>query len=132
METLEKKAAEMLQKSEVVVLTSINQEGYPRPVPMSNIKSEGATTVWLATGKDSLKTKEFAANPKAGLCFQEEGNSVVLTGKVEIKARQQEMWQEWFSAHFSKGPTDPNYVLLKFKGHHATIWIDGHFVRRNL
>lgn len=38
---------------------------------MSNIKSEGATTVWLATGKDSLKTKEFAANPKAGLCFQE-------------------------------------------------------------
>ncbi|MEO4955946.1 general stress protein, partial [Bacteroides uniformis] len=35
-------------------------------------------------------------------------------------------------AHFSKGPTDPNYVLLKFKGHHATIWIDGHFVRRNL
>lgn len=29
METLEKKAAEMLQKSEVVVLTSINKEGYP-------------------------------------------------------------------------------------------------------
>jgi len=27
---------------------------------------------------------------------------------------------------------DPNYVLLKLKGHHATIWIDGHFVRRNL
>ena len=51
---------------------------------MSNIKSEGATTVWLATGKDSLKTKEFAANPKAGLCFQEKGNSVVLTGEVEI------------------------------------------------
>ncbi|WP_270590613.1 pyridoxamine 5'-phosphate oxidase family protein, partial [Bacteroides uniformis] len=48
------------------------------------------------------------------------------------EATKQEMWQEWFSAHFSKGPTDPNYVLLKFKGHHATIWIDGHFVRRNL
>ena len=29
METLEKKAAEMLQKSEVVVLASINQEGIP-------------------------------------------------------------------------------------------------------
>lgn len=88
-----------------------------------------------ATGKDSLKTKEFAANPKAGLCFQEKGNSVVLNGEVEIiedEATKQEMWQEWFSAHFSKGPTDPNYVLLKFKGHHATIWIDGHFVRRNL
>ena len=135
MATLIEKAAEILARCETVVITSINQEGYPRPVPMSNIKSEGATTVWLATGKDSLKTKEFAANPKAGLCFQEEGNSVVLTGEVEIiedVATKQELSQEWFRAHFSKGPTDPNYVLLKFKGHHATIWIDGHFVRRNL
>ena len=45
METLEKKAAEMLQKSEVVVLASINQEGYPRPVPMSMVKAEGISTV---------------------------------------------------------------------------------------
>lgn len=49
METLEKKAAEMLQKSEVVVLTSINQEGYPRPVPMSMVKAEGISTVWMST-----------------------------------------------------------------------------------
>lgn len=107
MATLIEKAAEILARCETVVITSINQEGYPRPVPMSNIKSEGSTTVWLATGKDSLKTKEFAANPKAGLCFQEKGNSVALTGEVEIiedEATKQEMWQEWFVAHFSKGP----------------------------
>ena len=54
METLEKKAAEMLQKSEVVVLTSINQEGYPRPVPMSMVKAEGISTVWMSTGNDSI------------------------------------------------------------------------------
>ena len=52
METLEKKAAEMLQKSEVVVLASINQEGYPRPVPMSMVKAEGISTVWMSTGND--------------------------------------------------------------------------------
>ena len=57
MATLIEKAAEILARCETVVITSINQEGYPRPVPMSNIKSEGATTVWLATGKDSLTTK---------------------------------------------------------------------------
>ncbi|MCO7114469.1 hypothetical protein NIB75_24300 [Bacteroides uniformis] len=54
---------------------------------MSNIKSEGATTVWLATGKDSLKTKVQPIR-KQVCAFEEEGNSVVLTGKVEIKARQ--------------------------------------------
>ena len=77
---------------------------------MSNIKSEGSTTVWLATGKDSLKTKEFAANPKAGLCFQEKGNSVALTGEVEIiedEATKQEMWQEWFSHTSAKARQTP-------------------------
>lgn len=70
MATLIEKAAEILARCETVVITSINQEGYPRPVPMSNIKSEGATTVWLATGKDSLKTKEFAAIRKQVCAFR--------------------------------------------------------------
>ena len=35
METMREKAAQMLRESEVVVLTSVNKEGYPRPVPMS-------------------------------------------------------------------------------------------------
>lgn len=130
MATIIEKATEILQRCETVIITSVNQEGYPRPVPMSKIKTEGAATVWLATGKDSVKTTEFAANPKAGLCYQEGGNSVALTGEVEIledEKTKQEMWQEWFIHHFPKGPTDPNYVLLKFQGNHATFWIDGYF-----
>ena len=37
---MREKAAQMLRESEVVVLTSVNKEGYPRPVPMSMVKSE--------------------------------------------------------------------------------------------
>ena len=107
METLEKKAAEMLQKSEVVVLTSINQEGYPRPVPMSMVKAEGISTVWMSTGNDSWK---------------------VITD-ADIK---QELWQDWFINHFPGGPTDPNYVILKFKANHATYWIEGKFIHRKV
>lgn len=33
--TMKEKAAELLQKCEVVTLASVNKEGYPRPVPMS-------------------------------------------------------------------------------------------------
>lgn len=135
MATFIEKAKEILERCETVVITSINSEGYPRPVPMSKVKSEGAATVWLATGSDSVKTKDFAANPKAGLCFQEGGNSVALTGEVEIitdEATKKELWQDWFIHHFPQGPTDPSYVLLKFQGMHATIWIDGHFSHRKL
>lgn len=39
METLNEKASVILQNREIVVLTSVNQEGYPRPVPMSKNQS---------------------------------------------------------------------------------------------
>lgn len=125
----------MLQRCEVVVLTSINKEGYPRPVPMSKITSEDISTIWMSTGSDSLKTKDFLSNPKAGLCFQEKGNSVALMGEVEVVTddkQKQEYWQDWFIAHFPGGPTDPNYVLLKFTANHATYWIDGAFIHKKL
>lgn len=135
METLEKKAAEMLQKSEVVVLTSINQEGYPRPVPMSMVKAEGISTVWMSTGNDSWKTIDFRNNPKGGLCFYAQGDSVCMTGDVEVITDadiKQELWQDWFINHFPGGPTDPNNVILKFKANHATYWIEGKFIHRKV
>lgn len=135
METLKDKASSMLERCEVVVLTSVNKEGYPRPVPMSKIKCEGLSAVWMSTGRNSVKTKDFLANPKGGLCFQEGGNSVALTGDVEIitdNEMKKELWQEWFIDHFPGGPTDPNYVLIKFLPLQATIWIEGKFVHRKL
>ena len=39
METMREKAAQMLRESEVVVLPSVNKHVYPRPVPLSLVKS---------------------------------------------------------------------------------------------
>lgn len=133
METLKDKAAAMLQRSEIVILASVNPEGCPRPVPMSKVRSEGYSTVWMATGMSSLKTKDFLHDPKAGLCIYENGNSLVFTGEVDVitdAGTKQEMWQEWFINHFPGGPADPGYVLLRFRGHHVTFWIDGTFIHR--
>lgn len=112
MGSLKEKAKALLQQCEVVTLTSINKEGYPRPVPLSKIKTEGLTTIWFATG-----------------------NSVAMTGEVEVVSdtgTKKELWQDWFIHHFPKGPEDPEYILLKFRGNHATIWIDGQFVHRKV
>ena len=97
--TMKEKAAELLQKCEVVTLASVNKEGYPRPVPMSKIAAEEISTIWMSTGADSLKTIDFLSNPKAGLCFQEKGDSVALMGEVEVvtdEKLKQELWQDWF------------------------------------
>lgn len=135
MKSMKEQATELLQQCEVVILTSVKKEGFPRPVPLSKIHTEGFTEIWMATGKNSVKVKDFSTNPKAGLCFSEKGNSIAMTGVVEIitdKEMKEKLWQDWFIAHFPKGPADPNYVLLKFKGDHATIWIDGKFSHRKI
>lgn len=135
MTTIKEKAALILDQAQVVVLTSVNKEGYPRPIPMSKIKSEDISCIWFSTGLDSVKTQDFLSNPKAGVCFQENGNSVALTGSVEVitdPELKKELWQDWFIAHFPLGPTDPNYVLLKFQSEHATYWIDGVFIHQAL
>ena len=133
--TMKEKGTELLQRCEVVTLASVNKEGYPRPVPMSKILAEGISTIWMSTGADSLKTIDFLSNPKAGLCFQDKGDSVALTGKVEVvtdEKMKQELWQDWFIDHFPGGPTDPGYVLLKFESNHATYWIEGTFIHKKL
>lgn len=132
MEKIKEKAASLLQKCEVVVLSSINAEGYPRPVPIAKIASEGLSTIWMSTGTSSLKTKEFRANPKAGLCFHAGGDSVVLTGEVEVMddaESKEKYWQNWFIKFFPQGVKDPEYILLKFSSNQSTIYIEDQFQR---
>ena len=119
MGSLKEKAKALLQQCEVVTLTSINKEGYPGRFPWVKYKTEGLTTIWFATGNSSAKTKDFRSNPKAGICFYKEGNSVAMTGEVEVVSdtgTKKELWQDWFIHHFPKGPEDPEYILLKFRG----------------
>lgn len=111
MGSLKEKAKALLQQCEVVTLTSINKEGYPRPVPLSKIKTEGLTTIWFATGNSSAKTKDFRSNPKAGICFYKEGNSVAMTGEVEVVSdtgTKKELWKTGLSIIFLKDRKTPN------------------------
>ena len=64
--TMKEKATELLQRCEVVVLASVNKEGYPRPVPMSKIATEGLSTLWRSTGSESFKTSDGRTSPRAG------------------------------------------------------------------
>lgn len=125
-----KKAEKLLAECPTVTIASVNSDGFPRPVPMAKGDTEGCGVVWMATAADSVKVADFKRNPKAGLCYDKDGSSVCLRGMVEIidddKVRK-EKWQDWYINHFPGGPTDPNYVLLRFVGMDATIWIDHEF-----
>lgn len=134
-ERLLKKTEEVIARCDDVTIASVNAEGFPRPVPMAIMKAVGCNEVWMSTGADSVKTIEFLANPKAGLCYSSNGDSVAFRGTVVIVTDDElrkEMWKDWMIHHFTGGPTDPNYVLLRFVGEDATIWIDNEFAHLTL
>ena len=133
--TLTEKAAALLAQCENVTIASIDANGFPRPVQMSKIKVAGFHEVWMATSARSVKVEDFKHNNKAGLCYDHYGDGVALRGTVEVitdDATRKEMWEDWFIHHFPDGPTDPDYVLLRFLGTEATFWINGEFSHSNI
>ncbi len=78
MKLMKEKAEQLLQRCEVVVITSSTKKGIPAcPHEQNQI---GRIFRGLDGNRnDSLKTKDFRLNPKAGLCYSENGNSVALT-----------------------------------------------------
>ena len=130
-----KKATNLLAQCKDITIASIEDEGFPRPVPMSKISSKGCNEVWLATAANSVKVTDFTLNNKAGLCYEHYGDSVSLRGTVEIVTDddiRKEMWQDWFIHHFPEGPADKDYTLLHFTGTKATFWINGEFAHSDI
>lgn len=133
--SLIEKAASLLEQCEEVTLATINSDGFPRPVPIRKIHSNGCNEIWMATDAASVKAKELSCNPKAGVSYYFYGDSVALRGSAEIiddDSIRTQMWQEWMINHFPNGAADPNYTLIKFTGVEATIYIDGEFARTDL
>ena len=59
MKEIEKKAAALLKRCETVILSSVTEEGTPRPCVVSKLKAQGFRTIFAATGLSGRKTAQF-------------------------------------------------------------------------
>lgn len=134
MTTLHDKAKRIFTEAQVITLASIDENGYPRPVPVVRLPSDDAV-IYVSTGTSSAKTAHFSVCPKAGVSIVEGHNSIVYTGKVQIvsdQATKRALWSDWMSEHFTQGVDDPDYTILRFTPETAVYWIDGEFVKEQL
>lgn len=129
--TIKEKAAKIITNAHVITLASIDENGYPRPVPIVKIKDENGT-IYVSTGTSSAKTAHFKTNPKAGVSIVEGCNGVMYTGEVEVitdMVVKRSLWGDWMLPHFPKGVEDPEFCVLKFTPKSATYWIDNVFAK---
>ncbi len=126
-DVMEQKAKELLEKCETVSLSSVDENGYPRIRIMSKLKTDRFDKLYFSTLTDSKKVGHFLANPKAGVCFFSGGDSVTLTGNVEVSQDielKKKLWQDEFIDYFTDGVSDPNYCILTFTAKEALACID--------
>ena len=111
-----------------MILSTINEEGFPRPVAIDVIAHEGIREIWMTTYRNLAKARHLLRNQKAGVAFVREADSASLTGKAEIitdKDTLRRFWKDFFIHYYTGGPFDENYCLIRFSTQKAKLWIDG-------
>ena len=129
-QVLIKQAERMLDQCGYVVLSTVNEYGFPRPVAIDVLRHDGISVLWMTTYLSSEKVKHIRKNAKAGICYVHDDNSVAMTGTVKIltdKDIRHDLWKDFMVHYFPKGPDDPDYCILRFESAEATLWIDCKF-----
>lgn len=133
-ECLMEKAENLLSRCRVCTVASVSEKGYPRICVLMPLKTKGIKEFWFSTGASGTKVRHFKNNAKAGVTFFDGGDSVTLTGDMEIvtdskvKDALWEKWGEFLGRHFPDGgKDDPEYCVIHFTANETTAYIDGAF-----
>ena len=130
MEEIAKKGLEMLKRTQTIQVASVSPAGYPRVCAVRRLKADGFDDIYFSTSTASVKTRHFISNPKAGLSYNDDNDSVSLVGRVEIVMdlkTKKDCFEDWMINHFKGGADDPDYCLLRFRAEIGTFYIDGEF-----
>lgn len=109
----------LIENSRDVIVTSIDEEGYPNAKAMFRLKNEGLKTFWFSTNTSSMRIGHWSECPKASIYFLDaEGfQGLMLTGEMEICSDAETklaFWKPGDEIYYSEGPADPDYSILKF------------------
>ncbi len=124
----EDKASWIIDRCGYVTLSTIDEQGFPRPVAIDVIQHDGIREIWMTTYRNSVKAMHIFSNPKAGISFAREADSISLTGTAEVITEKDMLrlyWKDFSIHYYPDGVDDENYCLIRFSAKTAKLWIDG-------
>jgi len=110
---------ELVKKSPIVMVGSIDNSGFPNIKAMLNCKSEGLKKFWFSTNTSSKRVEQFKANPQACIYYLDQDNfkGLMLKGKMEVlhdEASRKLLWKAGDEIYYPLGINDPDYSVLCF------------------
>jgi general stress protein 26 len=106
-------------RSEIAMLGSNGDNGYPNIKAMIKIENEGLNRIWFSTNTSSRRVGQFHQDPKACVYFVDfdQWMGLMLVGQVEVlhdMVSKQRLWREGYERYYPLGVTDPDYSVLRF------------------
>lgn len=114
-----KKAMELINDSEIAMIGTMDDDGYPNIKAMLNVTSEGMKTIWFSTNTSSKRVAQIKNNKKASVYYvdQEHFMGLMLVGEMEVLQDEDSRKKLWFDGsekYYPLGVNDPDYSVLRF------------------
>ncbi|HUU77599.1 MAG TPA: pyridoxamine 5'-phosphate oxidase family protein [candidate division Zixibacteria bacterium] len=135
-------AKELIGKSPVVYLATINENNEPEIRAVENLRcrnkfpheaailekyEENPMTNYISTNTSSKKIKQIEKNKTVALYYSipEEYKGIMMKGKVEILndlKLKKEIWVEGSERYYPKGYSDPDFTILRIEPNYLKSW----------
>ena len=121
------KSVELVNRSNVGMLGTINEKGYPQIKAMMKTRSSGIKEFWFCSNTGSKTVQRIGTNPKSSLYFvdQESFEGLLLTGVSSISyddAKREEFWVPGMERYYPTGALDPDFALVCFQAERANYY----------
>ncbi len=120
MRDAEQTIGNMIDKTTVSIISSVDETGFPNTKAMlPPRKREGIKHLYFTTNTSSMRVKQYTDNSKACVYFYGKRyfRGVMLKGTMEAlydNKTKEMIWRDGDEMYYPKGVTDPDYCVLKF------------------
>lgn len=109
----------LANRSEIAMLATIDDKGYPNIRALIKMENQGLKTIWFTTNTSSRKIPQLQKNLKVSVYFVDFENwmGLTLVGTIEIlqdAESRKRCWREGFEKYYPQGVADPDYSVLRF------------------
>lgn len=93
--------------------------------PMSNVRTDDDTTVYLVANIGSKKISELQRDPRVTLSVQGKGGTAMVDAEARVsqdRALIDELWEDQWNVWFEGGKSDPEIAIVILSPIEGTYW----------
>ena len=118
---------EMVARSDIAIVATIDAGGRPDARAMMKTEAEGLERLWFTTNTSSEKVAHLEVNPKVCVYFIdfEKWEGLTLLGTADVlqdRPSRERLWREGFERYYPEGVDDPDYSIVRFTGERAKYY----------